>query len=409
MIELYKEDKQCCGCAACEAVCPTNNIRMKLNVEGYYYPILLAEEKCIGCGQCLKVCPMKEEKSLVSQSHKVYAAITQDDEVWRSSSSGGAFSEICRALDTETPIIFGARWDGLSVVMDYCEGFNSMKPFRKSKYVIANPNKTYRQVQECLNSGRFVIYSGTPCQINGLKLYLGKEYEKLVTIDFACHGQGSKFVFEKWIQHLEKQYKQKVVSFSFREKKTVVDHVNSNCCSFVLESGEKIIETRDYYHHAYVNGLCVRKSCETCQFAADRKADITLADFKNLKKGWNDFRKKNVSTIITNNFRGENIVRLLKNMTFIEPNPDFVYRYNPKLVRGLSGNPNRDAFMNLVLINHTDILQSIVKYAKMTPAEIYEYNHSERSAKFIIPVINFWGRIKRIPQKICRTSWENRH
>lgn len=402
-MELYQEDEQCCGCSACEAVCPTKNIQMRLNKEGYYYPVVLSEENCISCGQCINVCPLKKEKKKQSGSHKVYAAITKDEEVWSSSASGGAFSEICRVLENESPVIFGAKWDGLSVVMDYCEGFEEIGPFRKSKYVIAYPNESYRKVKEFLHNGRYVIYSGTPCQVSGLKTYLAKDYENLITIDFACHGQGSKFVFDKWIEHLEKQHKQDIVSFQFREKRIIKDHVNSNCCSYTLSSGEKILETRDYYHHAYVNGLCMRKSCENCSFAIHRESDITLADFKNLKKGWPEFSKtKNVSTIITNNDKGEKIVGMIKKMTIIEPDSNFVYKYNPKLIKSLPGNPHRDIFMRMILEDHEEIMKVIQRFAKITLSEAFEYNHSEKAAEIVVPLLNSLDKISRIPQKIRR-------
>lgn len=401
MVELYKDDEQCCGCSACEAVCPTNNIYMKLNQEGFYYPAMYSEEKCIDCKQCLKVCPMKHSEAISNPIHKVYAAVTKDEDVWESSASGGAFSEVCRVLSKENPIIFGARWDGLSVIMDECEGFQKMNPFRKSKYVCAYPNGTYRRVKMYLENDRYVIYSGTPCQINGLKLFLRKDYKKLLTIDFACHGQGSKTIFDKWIEHLEKQYNQKIVSFQFREKKLIVDHVNSNCCSFTLESGEKVYETRDYYHHTYVNGLHMRKCCDECQFAASRKSDITLADFKNLKKGWPDLSKqRNVSTIISNSPKGEKIASLLTNMTIIEPDINFVYTYNPKLIKAVPGNSQRDNFMQQILENHEDILETILIYSKMTLAERFEYNHSEKASEIFVPILNAVEKIMRIPNKI---------
>lgn len=348
MIILYKKETECCGCSACEAVCPKNNIKMAPSENGgYYYPVYLGDENCINCHLCLKVCPMKHTVDLKRESYKqvFLAGYTNDEELWNSSSSGGAFTEICQIKKDKKPVVFGARWDSFDVVMDYNEEGDT-EAFRKSKYVAANPNHTYRKVKECLKEGRFVIYSGCPCQVNGLYTFLGKEYDNLLTIDFACHGQGSPTVFHKWIAYLELKYGKPLKAFRLREKKIVGDHINSNCTTYEFEDGTFITTTRDYYHHSYVKGLHMRKSCESCQFASNRLSDITLADFKNVGKGWPEvLSERNISTIICNTQKGYNAISEINNMTMKRPDEGFVLKYNPKLHRALNGNPLRDSFL----------------------------------------------------------------
>ena len=375
MIELYKNDEECCGCGACEAVCPKKLIQMQINKEGFFYPYISDSNSCINCKKCLSVCPMKQENKQQSLKKNIFAIVTQDDLLWKNSSSGGAFTELCRTFNKEELYIFGAKWEGLDVVMDYVKSAEEISPFNKSKYVEANPNKVFEKVKIFLDEGKSVVFSGTPCQCNGLQFFLNKKYENLFLIDFACHGQGSIKIFHKWIEYLNHYYKNKVVSFCFREKKLIFDHVNSNCCSYTFEDGKKIIKTRDYYHHAYVKGLCMRKSCINCKFADNRVSDITLADFKNLRQGLPHYKgKKNVSTVIVNSEKGEKSFKRLQNVKIFKPDPAFVYKKNPKLKYCRPGNPARDTFIDMVINQDKDIRKCIKKFARINMMELIEYN-----------------------------------
>lgn len=401
MIELFAREDQCCGCSACEAVCPTKNIVMvPIEKGGYFYPKVLTEDNCLNCQLCIKVCPMKEKKKSGKNPINIYAGVVNDKVVWEKSASGGAFSAICSIYKEEKPIIFGARWNGFDVIMDYCEGVENMEPYRKSKYVAANPNRMYERVKVFLKEGRNVIFSGTPCQINGLVNFLGVRPEKLLLIDFACHGQGAPMVFRKWIDYLEAKYSKKMVQFQFREKKVVKDHLNSNCCSYTFNDKEKIIVERDYYHHAYVKGLCMRSSCEKCKFANNRYADITLADFKNLEVGLPDYDDmKNVSTIMINTEKGERVVEKLKDMQVFKPDLEFVLRYNPKLHKNFPGNPNRNTFMSQA-VQDVNIKYLIKKYARILPSEWVEYHCSRKLRKRLQGVLFYLDILWRIPYKI---------
>lgn len=382
MIILYNKESECCGCGACEAICPKANIKMVTAGDGgYFYPKYLGDENCINCQLCLKVCPMKQSNSRHATSFEpvFLAGYTNDINLWMASSSGGAFTEICEANKEKQPIVFGARWEGFEVVMDYNENGDT-ESFRKSKYVEANPNQNYSKVKSFLDNGRFVIYSGTPCQINGLHAFLRRGYVNLLTIDFACHGQGSPVVFRKWLQHLEKQYGKPLVAFKLREKKRIKDHINSNCTTYEFDDGTSFTTTRDYYHHAYVKGLHMRKSCINCRFAANRLADITLADFKNVGEGWPEaLPDRNISTIICNTEKGYDAVKCINNMTLRESDKDFVLKYNPKLYKGLPGNPKRDNFIKDVFKNGVGV--SIKNYCRILPSEWIEYNCSDKFRK----------------------------
>ena len=392
-MNLFNFEKDCCGCGACEAACPQKIIEMERNAEGFLYPRIIDQSKCIECLQCQRVCPIKT----TSKPHdikKIVAGISNDGDLWMSSASGGIYSEICKAFNDGNTIFVGARWNGFDVIYDCTDNIVAQREFRKSKYVSANPGGILPRLKNYLKSGKRVVFSGTPCQNQAIVNYLGNKYrDKVVLVDFACHGQGSPVFFRKWISFLGKKYDKEVVRFDFREKETIKDHVNSNCCKYTFQDGTSIVVHRDYYHHAFVNGLCMRKSCVNCKFASARVSDITLADFKNLKNGLKDYKSmKNVSTVICNTERGVDVVSQLTDVKWMDCDPDFVMKYNPKLKRCLPGNPQRDDFMNEILCDKP-ILKTIKKYARIKPSEWVYFNCSERVYNRFYKILNLFDAV----------------
>lgn len=386
-MKLFENERYCCGCGVCAAVCPQNIIKFIQNKEGFWFPQILDSKSCIHCGLCHVVCPI-HHGTYHRKYKNYYAAITKNRTIWEKSSSGGIFYSIgSYVIECLDGIVFGAKWNGLNVELDYADSVDKLSLFCKSKYVTSIPGNAYEQAKIFLDANRYVLFSGTPCQINGLKNYLRKNYEKLITVDFACHGQGSAVVFKRWITYLENKYKRKIKHFEFREKRILVDHVNSNCCSYTFHDGGKIYVTRDYYHHAYVNGLCMRKSCEICTFACNRASDITLADFKNQAKAIPfNIENRNISTIITQTEKGDKLISLINSLIFYDVDIQYIEKYNPKLFKSLSGNYYRDIFMKDVIDDNKRIDRIIKKYARILPTEFLEYNVSSNWYKKLYPL-----------------------
>lgn len=392
MITLYDTEFDCCGCSACEAICPRQNIVMKPNTDGgYLYPIYLGDDNCINCKLCLSVCPIKTQKKPSDVIPPIYyAGITKDKNIWKTSTSGGVFSEICNLYEEKKPIVFGARWgENFEIVMDYAEDLIKAAYFRKSKYVAANVNRSFPIVKKFLDDGRYVIWGGTPCQVNGLKNYLRKEYDNLITVDFACHGQGSPDVFKAWINYLGKKYGSRVVRFKFRERKFIKDHINSNCTGYELEDGRNVLVTRDYYHHAFVYGWHIRKSCQKCDFANKRMADITLADFKSKERKAILKPTENASDIIANTVKGNDICERLKSrIRMYTPSFEMEELANPKIIKRLPGNARRDLFMK-DFYNGMPIDKVIKKYARILPSQWLEYNTSEMCFQMLSKPVSY--------------------
>lgn len=396
-------EKDCCGCTACANACPVDAIEMAtLNKAGFWYP-KLKYDKCIHCGKCAKVCPMNIMQAQCNKDGKIYTFLSGDTANWLRSASGGAFYDICKVLSDNHPIYYGAIWDGLKVRIDSAESLQEIKKFQKSKYVEAQiGDNVFKQIKKQLDIGHFVVFSGTPCMIAGLKLYLGKEYDNLITIDFVCHGKGAPGVFDAWISSLNNRFGKKVTEFSFREKKFIGDHVNSNCCSYTFEDGRKKIVTRDPYHHTYVNGLIMRCSCIDCRFAIKRYSDLTLADLKNqsvvLKR---PNKQRTYSTIMVNSINGEKIIEKIKKTEceITEIPREIIEKYNPKICKVLAGNPKRNEFMELFEKSEGDIYKLIKKYSGVYPSEWGEYNLSNKSYKILSRPLRFMDAVVRLLRK----------
>ena len=197
MIEI-RDKKDCCGCSACVQKCPRQCISIIEDREGFLYPIV-NKETCIDCGLCEKVCPIlhqgKEQKPL-----NVYAAKNIDEEIRKQSSSGGIFTHLAEEVIKEGGVVFGVKFDEhWEVKHDFTETIDGLGAFRGSKYVQSRIEDNYQKAETFLKQGRKVLFCGTPCQVAGLKRFLCKEYDNLLTVDFVCHGVPSPSVWRSYL------------------------------------------------------------------------------------------------------------------------------------------------------------------------------------------------------------------
>lgn len=338
----------CTGCAACVNACPFDAISMQSDAEGFLQPIV-DSIKCKNCGKCERACPIISSipKPLQIEKHPLCGA-SSSDEIWRASASGGAFSEICLALDDKNPVIFGARFDGSArVIHDSVEGAAAIAPFRKSKYVQSDIGYSFRACRARLEEGRMVIFAATPCQIAGLRGYLGRDYDKLVTLEFICHGSGSPGFFKAWLDEIERKFGKKIAEYGFRFK-AISGKNREEYTSFYrfCDNTEKVLP-RDLYNRFFLNQLCLRKSCmENCPFRNEaRYADITYADCRGEKSLYPDKDDKNWSVIIANTEKGKMVVEELKARMELRDYPcELLRATNPLYYRTTPGNPKRDEF-----------------------------------------------------------------
>lgn len=288
MIKITDKHK-CCGCTACVNVCPKNCISMSADREGFLYP-LVDFVKCIDCGLCEQVCPvLRPVKNEIEPL--VYAAVNNDESVRLQSSSGGIFTLLAESVLDRGGIVFGACFDqNWNVVHDYTETKEGLAKFRGSKYVQSHVGNCFIQVKTFLDSGREVLFSGTPCQVAGLKNYLRKPYSNLFTVDLVCHGVPSPEVWRRYLQEavcrvygIKKRnlinLDEYISDISFRAKDKGWKKYN---IKIIFHNGK--VEMMPFFENPYMNAflsdLSLRPSCYACPTKLHYvQSDITLADF----------------------------------------------------------------------------------------------------------------------------------
>lgn len=362
MLDFNTQKMNCTGCAACYSICPVKCITMQKDEEGFLYPE--SNDECIHCGLCEKTCPIVNPvTNTLYDNQKCYAAITKDIDTWKKSSSGGAFSEICKTYGNQDTLIVGAAWKGLEVGHICVRGVNNIAPLRKSKYVASPIGETYIKVKKELINGGKVIFSGTPCQVAGLKGFLKKDYENLLTIDLICHGVGSPEVFKQCIKLFEKEKNEIVLSYEFRYKRNKYETDHISC---IETDKSKKLYSLDRYNQLFLEQLCLRPSCsDNCRFRDSRRqGDITLADFKGLAYIYPQLVANctNYSTVTFNTSKATIIKKELeKKLKLFECNINDIIRFNPLFAGHTWSNDNRNIFFDEF---HLDKTNTILKWTK---------------------------------------------
>lgn len=314
---LATDMKACTACRACEQICPVKCISIVEDENGFLYP-QVDSEKCINCNQCNLVChaQMAEKQILAKDGLKekegVFGHCAASDIV-KQSSSGGAFSAIVDTWLTKNDIVVGAAYGEQFYVQHICCGAGDYGKLRKSKYVFSNPEHTYSEVKEYLNNGRRVMFTGTPCQIAGLKAFLKKDYENLLTMDFICHGVPSFQFLKNHILHLESVHKKRIQKIDFRSKKL---GWKFHCFYAKFEDGSEYIMPwrEDFYFSLFMNYEILRECCYSCQYSEGRHiSDITVADFWGIERyrPESDF-DSGESLLIANTTKGKDTIAELE-------------------------------------------------------------------------------------------------
>ena len=279
MIKITDKHK-CCGCNACVQRCPRQCITMQEDKEGFLYPVA-DKDLCTSCGLCEKVCPVTNQgEEQIPQ--KTVVAINKDEETRKASSSGGIFTIYAEETIKKGGIVFGAtfneRWEVEHTAVETTE---ELKRLRGSKYVQSNIGNSYQEAEKQLKAGREVLFSGTPCQIAGLKRYLRKEYKNLTTIDVVCHGAPSPKV---WKSYLEERCRELGISpvndikeISFRDKVIGWKRFSLSLTTNAFYAYKPL--DSDTFMRCFLSDLCLRPSCYACPARKGKSgSDITLAD-----------------------------------------------------------------------------------------------------------------------------------
>ena len=382
---LKKED--CNGCGVCELICPKKAITMVTDAEGFLYPTI-DKTKCINCKLCEKKCPNIINKK--NDYTKTYVSYLLNKVEKEKSSSGGMFYLLSSYIIRNNGVVFGVKYnDKMQAVHDYTKKIDDLYLFQGSKYVKSNLNGAYAKVEEFLKKGIMVLFSGTPCQCAGLRTYLNKTYDNLITCEIICHANPSPIVFEMYKSQLSKNNNnKKITNVLFRTKENGWKNQTS---LIVFEDGSSI-EDRTYYD-AFVSELFNRPSCHNCKFSgSSRYSDFTIGDAWGIDRISPDLEDDDtgISLFCVNTSKAQSIFNKIKNdIYYKEVDTNFAFSFNHN--HNIKPKKKKKKFFNHLnngTINDNNIIESLNKYSKRSFLFMF-INRIKRIIKF------FWNIVMR--------------
>lgn len=391
MIEI-KDKSKCCGCAACANACPKQCIDMKEDQEGFLYPSI-DKSICINCGICEKKCPILNKRKETKFEQDGYIVQIKDEIIRRESTSGGAFTAIAKYALKNNGVVFGATYNNkLEVYHTYVEKEEELKKFRNSKYVQSIIGSSYKEAKTFLEKGRTVCFSGTPCQIEGLISYLGKDYDNLITVDVVCHGVPSPLVWRKYLDVQQKKYGKDIKNILFRDK-----HYGYKYSTMTIKnSSDKDIYNMgvesDIMLRAFFSEICERPICHNCMFKKRyRISDFTIWDcfsVSNFNKEMDD--DKGTTKMLIHTIKGREVFENIKNdMKYMKIEAEKLVDGVKEMVSSVKANPLRSQFMNDI-----NYITSKELFAKYFPDNIKV--KIERNIRIITNKLGIYNFAKRI-------------
>lgn len=339
--------EMCSGCGACAAICPKDAIRMDRNQKGFYHPVVDHKE-CIECSLCDKVCPEQTLKwRSIEEPIQSFAVVNCNDEIRNNSSSGGVFYELAKAVIEDGGVAFGVAWVNRDQASHIAvQSVDKLEQIMKSKYVQSNVSKIFRSVKQILETGKKTLFSGSPCQIAGLKNYLNDDYPNLITVDYICHGVPSPKALEKYTEFVEQCENSSVESYDFRTKKNgwhvLSLETNFNNKHTILEKASD-----NPYYRAFLSNLSLNIMCGACQFnCLPRTSDITLGDFWGINMPNPQFKDdKGVSCVIVNTEKGKELFEYVSsNFVYMQSSIAMIQKGNPFIDGHCSLHPRSEKF-----------------------------------------------------------------
>ena len=384
----------CTGCSACVNICPQKCLMMSPDSKGFLFPELIASDQCINCDCCQRVCPvLQQEQYFPDNCIRCYAGYTKDNSMRKNSSSGGIFSELATAILKHGGVVYGAAYeDDNYVVQHICvEEERELSHLRGAKYAQSNLKSSFFDIKERLRTGQEVLFVGTPCQVAGLKAFLGGKYENLFTIDFVCHGVPSPLIWERYVQYrAEKDNNGTMpININLRSKKTGWSRYQySN--EYQYENG-KMYSARsdeDLFMRLFVGDYINRESCTNCHFKGyERISDITLGDFWGI---WDVAPEmddnKGTSLILVHSQSAKEILEQLSDRIILkEVTLQQASKQNPSMLVSSPAHSKREVVIQKCLDGEFDELQ---KY--------FEKNQTSLKTSFTNTLLRVWNKMKRI-------------
>lgn len=355
----------CNGCGTCALKCPHQAIEMQLDEEGFLYPVV-DKEKCVNCGICKNVCSISINKKELHLESDAYVSYNKNLNVRKRSSSGGMFMVLAKyVIEENNGVVFGVELTKEMIVKhSYAESIKEAEKFCGSKYVRSELVNSYFKVKEFLNDGRVVLFTGTPCQCQGLRKYLGKEYDNLLTCEIICHANPSPMVFKMFVKNLEEIYNKSVTNFLFRSKSYGWKYKSS---IISLKNGDTIIN--DLYLNGFLKELINRPSCHNCFFCTEERfSDFTIGDFWGIEECDPKIKDDDtgLSLLCVNTEKGKRVLKLIENEIFLK-REELTKSFSHNHHCNVKENKNRKRFFDGIKsgkINEHNIVKYLKKYTK---------------------------------------------
>ena len=319
MKSVYKNKENCCGCTACQHICPTKAIQMKADEEGFLYPEI-DQSLCIDCGLCRKVCAFQNgyDKSQNLKKIKLYAVKNIDEKVRISSTSGGLFTAASDNILDKGGIVFGAAFDrDFNVVHTIAFNKKDRDELKGSKYVQSDLRNVFQEIREFLDKKKLVLFTGTPCQNAGLKRYLIEtktNTKNLYLCDILCYGVPSPLLWLEYVEFLQKNENSKINKFYFRPK---IKGWHNHTQMAIFENGKIDYSSAlsQTFKILFQSNYILRPSCYACKFTNFiRPSDITIGDFWGIEKSMPEFDDdKGISLLIINTSKGQSLFKEISN------------------------------------------------------------------------------------------------
>lgn len=341
MIDI-KKSIDCCGCSACVEACPKQCISFDEDKEGFRYPKVNLD-LCIHCNLCEKVCPVINVP-IKHEIKRVLAAINTEEKVRMNSSSGGIFSIIAENILRKGGVVFGALFDeNWEVRHGYIETIEDLSRLRGSKYLQSRMESSYKEAKKFLKAGREVLFSGTPCQIAGLRGFLGRDYDNLTVVDFICHGVPSPKVWRLYLRQLIEKRKlglsiSNIKNVNFRAK----DHSWTKYDIIIASEHGKIRNnhSNNPYLQAFNKNVILRPICFSCPFKGGRSgSNLTIADFWGISSAYPTMHDDKGTSMIID--YGTFKVDFGNKSVIEEVAVEVVSKYNPSYFHSSQYNGNR--------------------------------------------------------------------
>ena len=351
----FDAKSQCCGCGACVQVCAKNAIKMQEDDEGFLYPVV-DTDLCVECGLCESVCQYIVSVGKNTAPQHAYGGHINNADVLNESTSGGAFSAIADVWCDKNYVIFGAEADGLKIRHSFVSDKNEIGKFRRSKYSQSVIGDSFKECKKCLNEGKKVLFSGTPCQIASLKSFLKeKDYDNLLTVEVICEGVPSPLFVRKLDEKIQKEKKAPIKTLEYRYKDTNkwdyevmhISYASSDC------SRQGTIRCDRWFNpfwSIWLNHLMSRPSCYKCLYTTtNRVADISLGDLWGVHIYCPDLYNgdRGASLIVTNTEKGKCVAESIMQENFVGRELDFsqALKYQGPMRKSIAENPKREEFM----------------------------------------------------------------